>query len=407
MRRFCLGIFLLLLATLVVSGQAGKSMGSAAQKSAPRYLYVWAGHDARTAQDALLVVDITPGAPGYSKVVHVIPVGSTGNEPHHMGLSPDGNTIVAGGLLSGRVFFFDIKSNAARPRLAKIFESSKLGLGVADEVKPLPGRGVLVSMMGDHHAASPGGMVLFDAKMEMVSRGPTTPPDKDLNIHDFDTVPAANLLLTTDFVIPHTLIEGAPQVRETVRLWDLGNMEIRHTLRVGKGPWITKFIPGTRKALVSCFVDGTLWLVDAGASPPTARQVFDYDGEKNNSMPSIMEISSDGKRLYEALYGHDKVVELDISDPAKPRLASEVVTGKGPHFIRLSPDGKSLFVSNYFVEAGKTVLKGDNHVKRIHITAKGLALDTTFDVDLNTSGAYAGSAKAPAGAMRPHGLVVR
>ncbi|MBI3663460.1 MAG: hypothetical protein HY234_10490 [Acidobacteria bacterium] len=406
MRRVFLGMFLLFLATAAAFGQSSKRKGGAEGKTAPRYLYVWAGHDARTESDAMLVVDITAGSPTYGKVVRAVSVGSIGNEPHHIGLSPDGGTIVAGGLLSGRVFFFDIKGDAARPRLAKVFEAAQLGLGVADEVKPLADRGVLVSMMGDHHAASPGGMVLFDAKMEMVSHGPHDPPDHDLNIHDFDIVPSANLLLTTDFVIPHTLIEGAPQVRDTVRLWDLNQLRILHTLHVGKGPWITKFIPGTKLAMVSCFVDGTLWLVDAGANPPTAKQVYDFDGDQNNSMPSIMEISRDGKWLFEALYGHDQVVQLDISEPAKPRRASEVITGKGPHYIRLSPDGRSLFVSNYFVEAGKTVLKGDNHVKRIEVTAKGLELDKGFDVDLNGSGAYVAGVKAPSGAMRPHGLVV-
>ncbi len=377
------------------------------QSAAPRYLYVWAGHDGRTQPDALLVVDIVPGSSTYGKVTYTVPVGSAGNEPHHIGLSPDASTIVASGLLSGRVFFFDIKTDPARPQLVKVFDSQAVGLGVADEVKPLPGRGVLVSMMGDHHAASPGGIVLFDGRLELAAQGDSQPPDRDINVHDFDTNPAANLLISTDFVIPHTLIEGAPSVRDTVRLWDLSALRIRHTLRVGKGPWITKFLPGTRKALVSCFVDGTLWLVDAGHNPPTAAQVLDFDGEKDNSMPSIMEISPDGRWMFEALYGLNKVVQYDVSDPERPRLAGEVVTGQGPHYIRLSQDGKLLFVSNYFVEAGKTVLKGDNHVKLIRVEGNAMRLDPAFDVDLNSPNAYAATALVPRGPMRPHGLVVR
>jgi selenium-binding protein 1 len=357
--------------------------------------------------DALLVVDLAPKSPTYGKVIHAVPVGSAGNEPHHIGLSSDHSTVAAGGLLSGKVFFFDVKTDPARPRLVKTFDSQAIGLGVADEVKPLPGRGMLVSMMGDHHAASPGGMVLFNDKFEVIARGDANPPDPDINVHDFDALPAANLLITTDFVVPHTLIEGAPNLRDTARLWDLDTLHIRHTLRVGKGPWITKFIPGTKKALVSCFVDGTLWLVDAGVNPPAARQVLDFDGDRNNSMPSIMEISADGRWMFEALYGHDKVVQYDISDPANPRLASEVVTGKGPHYIRLSPDGKSLYVSNYFIEAGKTVLLGDNHVKRIRISRGKMKLDTAFDVDLNGPAGYASGTQVPRGAMRPHGLIVR
>jgi selenium-binding protein 1 len=405
-RTFWVLIFVCFLAG-VLPGLSAEKAAAAAVESQPRYLYVWAGHDGRTQSDALLVVDIDPSSATYSKVIYTVPVGSVGNEPHHIGLSSDGSTVVAGGLLSGRVFFFDLNADAARPQLVKIFNSQAVGLGVADEVKPLPGRGVLVSMMGDHHAASPGGMVLFDDKGELVARGDLAPPDSDINVHDFDTNPDANLLITTDFLIPHTLIEGAPRVRDTVRIWDLNSMQIRHTLQVGQGPWITKFLPGTQKALVSCFLDGTLWLVDASSNPPAARQVLDFDAEANNSYPSIMEISPDGRWLFEALYGMNKVVQYDVSDPTRPRLVSEVVTGQGPHYIRLSQDGTQLFVSNYFIEAGKTVLKGDNHVKLIHVERGRMRLDSTFDVDLNGAGAYTPTALAPQGAMRPHGLVLR
>ncbi len=373
----------------------------------PKFLYVWAGDDGRRQSDALLVVDVDYGSKHYGKVIYTAPVGSTGNEPHHMGLSSDGATLVAGGLLSGRVFFFDIASDPKHPQLVKIFDSHRAGLGIADEVKALPGRGVLVSMMGDHHAASPGGIVLFDESLELAGRGDENPPDPDVNVHDFDANPEANLLISTDFVIPHTLVEGSPRMRNTVRIWDLGSMRIKHTLEVGRGPWITKFLPGTRQALVSCFVDGTLWLIDAAHNPPRAEPVLDFDGGSDNSMPSIMEVSKDGRWMFEALYGLNKVVQYDIRDPKHPRLASEVVTGTGPHYIRLSEDGRELFVSNYFVEAGKTVLKGDNHVKRIRVEGGKMRLDSSFDVDLNSPRAFASTAIAPSGPMRPHGLVVR
>ena len=405
-RAWFLTIPVCLLAVVGLAQDAAPATQAAAAPQ-PRYLYVWAGHEARTQSDALLVVDIVPDSPTYSKVTYTVPVGSVGNEPHHIGLSPDGSTIVAGGLLSGRVFFFDIKSDPARPQLVRIFDAQAVGLGVPDEVKPLPGRGVLVSMMGDHHAASPGGIVLFDTRAELLARGDSAPPDPNINVHDFDANPAANLLISTDFLIPHTLIEGAPSVRDTVRIWDLNTLRIRHTLHIGQGPWITKFLPGTRKALVSCFLDGTLWLVDASYNPPTAQKVLDFDGDTNNSMPSIMEISRDGRWMFEALYGLNKVVQYDISEPTRPRLVSEVVTGQGPHYIRLSPDGKRLFVSNYFIEAGKTVLKGDNHVKLIRIGDTQMQLDPAFDVDLNNASAYAPTALSPQGRMRPHGLVVQ
>src|SRR6266851_3838532 len=55
-----------------------------------RYLYVWAGDQARTAPDFLAVVDFDPTSASYSRVLATRPLpepGAAGNEPHHVGLS--------------------------------------------------------------------------------------------------------------------------------------------------------------------------------------------------------------------------------------------------------------------------------------------------------------------------------
>src|SRR2546427_8749874 len=68
-----------------------------------RFLYVWAGDQARSAPDFLAVVDFDPPSPHYGHVIttRALPEpGATGNEPHHVGLSGDGRTLALGGLLS-------------------------------------------------------------------------------------------------------------------------------------------------------------------------------------------------------------------------------------------------------------------------------------------------------------------
>ena len=80
-----------------------------------RFLYVWAGDQARQAPDFLAVVDFDEGSPRYGKVLNTVPLpgpGEAGNEPHHVGLSSDGRTLACGGLLSvlkgqKEIFFFD------------------------------------------------------------------------------------------------------------------------------------------------------------------------------------------------------------------------------------------------------------------------------------------------------------
>src|SRR3990172_4798430 len=116
MRHILFWALSFLFAATGVSGQEPKGRAATPKPAASGYLYVWAGHDARTESDALLVVDIAAGSPTYSKVVHTVPVGSAGNEPHHIGLSSDGATVVAGGLLTRRAFFFHFQSDPARPK---------------------------------------------------------------------------------------------------------------------------------------------------------------------------------------------------------------------------------------------------------------------------------------------------
>src|SRR2546428_773617 len=61
-----------------------------------RFRYVWAGDQARTAPDRLAVVDFNAGSDHYGRVIATRPLpepGATGNEPHHVGLSSDGQTL--------------------------------------------------------------------------------------------------------------------------------------------------------------------------------------------------------------------------------------------------------------------------------------------------------------------------
>src|SRR6516225_1977521 len=58
-----------------------------------KYLFVWAGDQARQAPDFLAVVDFDESSANYGKIITTLPLpgpGATGNEPHHVGLSSDG-----------------------------------------------------------------------------------------------------------------------------------------------------------------------------------------------------------------------------------------------------------------------------------------------------------------------------
>lgn len=92
--------------------------------SAEKYLFIWAGDQARKNPDFLAVINFDQGSKNYGKVITAVPLpepGATSNEPHHVGLSQDGNILACGGLLSvlkgqKEVFFFDV-SHPETPKL--------------------------------------------------------------------------------------------------------------------------------------------------------------------------------------------------------------------------------------------------------------------------------------------------
>src|SRR5262249_39832995 len=125
-----------------------------------KYLFVWAGDQARKQPDFLAVINFDEKSENYGKVITTIPLpepGSAGNEPHHVGLSSDGKTLACGGLLSvlrgqREIFFFDVSD----PRAPRFINSSDPPLSaITDEFYPLPDGGFLVTMMGGAQGHAP------------------------------------------------------------------------------------------------------------------------------------------------------------------------------------------------------------------------------------------------------------
>ena len=104
------------------------------EDDAEKYLFVWAGDQARTNPDFLAVINFNAHSRNYGKVITTVPVpapGAAGNEPHHVGLSRDGRVLACGGLLSvlraqNEIFFFDV-SNPRAPRFISSADPPHVG----------------------------------------------------------------------------------------------------------------------------------------------------------------------------------------------------------------------------------------------------------------------------------------
>ncbi|HLG93711.1 MAG TPA: hypothetical protein VI546_02650, partial [candidate division Zixibacteria bacterium] len=154
---------------------AGSSLIFGANKagsSAEKFLFIWAGDQARKAPDFLSVVNFDENSADYGKVISTLPLpepGSAGNEPHHVGLSKDGKILACGGLLSvlkgqKEVFFFNV-SNPAQPKF--ISQADPPQSAITDEFYALDKGGFLVTMMGGAQGHHPGRVAEFGKDLKL------------------------------------------------------------------------------------------------------------------------------------------------------------------------------------------------------------------------------------------------
>jgi selenium-binding protein 1 len=401
------------LGVLLVRGPLAQQ-ARADQEREEKYLFVWAGDQARTNPDFLAVINFDQESNRYGSVISTVPLPgpeASGNEPHHVSLSADGKVLGAGGLLSAlkgqnEVFFFDV----SHPKTPRFLSSANPPLSsITDDFYPLPKGGFLVTMMGGPMGHAPGRVAEFDKNLQLVAEHPAAPPDDGFNPHGIDLRPELNLMVTSDFVCPSTTLHSMPDgvdFRGSIRVWNLSQKTILRTIELpdSGGSIDVKLIPGDPDArgYTAGMLDDQLYLIDPNAG--TTTPVFDFGAIQKGGWPQLMQINRDGTRLFITLNQAGKVVMFDISDPAQPKVLRVLDLGaaSGPHYLRLTEDERRLVVSDYFLNEdslGKVHAEGDHIVHVARVDRDGLELDPRFHVNFNTA--------FRAGSARPHGLAFK
>ncbi len=376
-----------------------------------KYLFVWAGDQARTNPDFLAVINFDEESPEYGRVITTVPLpepGATGNEPHHVGLSADGRVLACGGLLSvlkgqKEVFFFDVSD----PESPRFLTSSDPPLSaITDEFYPLAGGGFLVTMMGGANGHAPGRIAEFDGNLDLIAEHPENPPQDGFNPHGISVRPEINLMVTSDFICPSTTLHavpGTPELRGSLRVWDFAHRKIVRTILLPDpaGSIDVRLIPHDerQRGYTAGMADGKLYLFDAQRG--TAKAVFDFDMISPGGWPQLMKMTEDGRRLFVSMNIAGKIAMFDTSDPEEPRLlkALDLGANSGPHYIRLSRNERRLVVTDYFLNEdsfGKVHAEGDHQVHVAKVMPNDLVLDERFNLDFNTAFAT--------GPARPHGV---
>jgi len=379
-----------------------------------KYLFVWAGDQARTNPDFLAVLDFNEHSPVYGNVITTLALpnpGAAGNEPHHVGLSEDGRVLAAGGLLSvlkaqKEVFFFDVSN----PRAPRFLSSADPPLSaITDDFYALPGGGFLVTMMGGAMGHAPGRVAEFDRNLNLVAEHPAVPPADGFNPHGISVRPELNLMVTSDFICPSTTLDVMPgglDLRGSIRVWDLQNRTILRTIQIpGTGGTIdVRLIPGDPHArgYTAGMLDDQLYLIDPYAG--TATSVFDFGSIQKGGWPQLMRMTNDGRRLFITMNQAGKVVMFDTSSLEKPKVLRvlDLGVGSGPHYLQLTADERRLVVSDYFLNEdsfGKVHAEGDHKIHVARVERNNLELDQRFHVDFNAAFAT--------GPARPHGVAFK
>jgi len=411
-------VALALLSTPVSSSSKSRKTSRGATNTrrtlSERYLFVWAGDQARTAPDFLAVMDFDENSSNYGKVIATVPLpgpGASGNEPHHVGLSSDGRVLACGGLLSvlkgqSEIFFFDV-SDPASP--AFISSADPPLSAITDEFYPLPDGGFLVTMMGGANGAHPGRVAEFTKNLHLVAEYPDNPPHDGFNPHGISVRPEINLMVTSDFVCPSTTLHAVPgglDLRGSVRVWLFKQRKLLKTIQIpgAVGTIDVKLIPGDplQRAFTAGMADDNLYLINTNNG--TAKSVFDFSTIASGGFPQLMRMTKDGKRLFISMNAAGKIVMFDTSNPNDPKVLKVLNLGatSGPHYIALTEDEKRLVITDYFLnedDFGKVHAEGDHKVHVARVTPNDLVIDTSFNLDFNTA--------FGTGPARPHGVAFK
>lgn len=266
-------------------------------------------------EDSLSFVDLPTG-----RELRRVP---TGKAPHEIAISPDGETAAVVAYGGTSIDLFDIRRRErvgavelganARPhgllwlsdgRIVATAEGRKSLMVVAPDrrtVREIPTGQEVTHMV----AVSPDGRRAYTANMRS---GTVTVIDlaRGTKLRD---VPAGTepegLALSPD----GRRLWVADRQGASLRVFDTADMRVLATLPTGPMPIRVAISPDGRTAVTSNYGDGTLSLFDTRTMRPT--RTVPVSGTRDAAQVTIL-FSRDGRRLYVAETGIDRVAEVDM-----------------------------------------------------------------------------------------------
>jgi hypothetical protein len=214
----------------------------------------------------------------FGQIIWLTDIPTSGNSPHHLGVSEDGKTLVGGGLLSllkTQVCIINIiYSLIYLIHLRRILRTiltlatpidqpsstateqycprspMKSGPSQTGKAQPLQAiskkltfsRGFLITHMGSAAGTSPGRLVETDANYNIINEFPAVTDvagtlnvvEEPFNPHGLTVDWNKNIILTSDFVVPVSILKPSLGIQHdsTLRLWNLASRTIISTITI-------------------------------------------------------------------------------------------------------------------------------------------------------------------------------
>jgi selenium-binding protein 1 len=374
----------ILIAATIPTAAGGSSRHSKA--CSRTVLYAWAGPEpageftpVSAAGDVLATIDATLGSKKFGTVVSTTLTGTTGAEPHHMGLSADKKTLATGGLLSflsglPDIYLFEVGTNPLAPTLKSTITATEGG--GTDAFVPLPGGGFLTTLMTNRQGGASGRIGKIDAAGSLVAE--VAPPDdqspEKYNPHGIAYSTKYDRLVTVDFVELASLIvgNGPPAFKQTIRIYRLSTLTMLKTIELEGALAIMDVVSlsFTKGLFMTSNGFGKFYIVDSLALTVSDQPVFELAPE-NIPGHCLFHPLANGRKMLIVTYGLSQLLLVDMSSPYNAKelqryqmeLQPEDVgytAAPGPHFVTATPDEKVVAVSNYFVQNPATIVVEQN-----------------------------------------------
>jgi len=364
-------------------------------------MYLWAlPATPGQGEDFLAVIDVNLASATYGKILKKVPVGSKGNEAHHIGYTDDRTKLWAASLNSDRFFIFDVATDPMNPKLIKVIDNVPKLTGLSGPHTPyaIPGR-ILVSMASGPDGSGTGGLAEFtnDARF-IASHAATNHPYETVIKPEFNRMitsawfPQKTWMLPMDKWDPSTWANP-----NTLLVWDLKERKIVQTLVAPDAVmlaarWMLK--PGAKYGYNISSAGNSIWMFKMEDDGNFSYRKAGDTGP--NCSPADLRQSPDDKFLYVSCFVGSEIQAWDISDPEKIKLHDTIQGVVQPNMMHVTFDGRRLYFTNSAISSIDYSPRYSMQLVQIGHDGR-MKLDPNFVIDF---------AKAPAGPARPHDMLL-